>query len=360
MRWGWAVSLSNCAMKILFIGEIVPHSRTLQRKQVLEEMGCEVTAYSTLTEHSSIDGTNSILNKILWKMGFPLDLVSINKLILAEVLKSNPDILWIEKGNTIYPHTLKTVRILAPSTKIVSFSEDDMFALHNRSWFYTLGLKHYSAVLTTKSFNCDELPRLGAKKVLILDNTYDINHHKPLPVTPDDKATLGGDVVFIGTYEKQRAESLLYIASNGIPIRIWGNGWLNMKFSHPNLRIEGRPLYGDSYIKSICSSRINLCFLRKSNRDQQTCRSIEIQACGGFMLAERTEEHMRLFKEGFEAEYFGSNAELLGKIKYYLENNNERRTIAENGRQRCITGKYDSHTLLKRVLHELTSGFPIG
>jgi len=350
--------MSNSLPRILFIGELVPHSRTLQRKQVLEEIGCEVTAYSTLPEHASIDGTTSKLSRILWKMGFPLDIVSVNKAILAEVRRSRPDILWIEKGNTIYPRTLRTIAILAPSTKIVSLTEDDMFALHNRSWFYAFGLKHYSVVLTTKSYNknCNELPRLGAKKVVFFDNAYDIHEHRPLPVTADDKKALGGDVVFIGTYEKQRANSMLHLANNGIAIRVWGNGWKHLSGKHPNMLIEGRPLYGDSYVKSICSSRISLCFLRKSNRDQQTHRSMEIPACGGFMLAERTEEHLRLFKEGVEAEYFGSDAELLDKIKYYLANEQRRHTIAENGKQRCISGKYDHHSLLKRILQDLTTG----
>lgn len=349
-------------MRILFIGELDPHSRTFQRKRVLEEIGCDVTAYSTLPEHVSLDGTSSVRDRILWKIGFPPDLVSINKAIVEEVRRSSPDVLWIEKGNTICPKTLKTVGILAPSMKIVSFAEDDMFALHNRSWFYTLGLKHYSVVFTTKSYNShmDELPSLGAKKVVFVDNTYDIHTHRPLPVTPDDKAALGADVGFIGTYEKERAESLLHLAKNGIAVRIWGNGWQHMSGRHPNMLIEGRAIYGDSYIKSICSTRINLCFLRKANRDRQTCRSLEIPACGAFMLAERTHEHLCLLREGVESAYFDTDEELLRKVQYYTEHETERKAIAAAGRQRCETSGYSHYDRMRDALQFINSILPSG
>lgn len=340
---------------ILFIGELDPNSRTYQRKRTFEELGCHVSAHSTVPLGTTLDGTTSLLARISWKIGFPYGPVGINRTILREVSRLRPDILWIEKGNVVRSGTLRAVRKASPDTKIIGYVEDDMFAHHNRSWYFTHGLRHYACMFTTKSYNCtpDELPTLGARRAVFINNTYDIHSHMPVAVTPAETEALGADVGFIGTYEAERAQSILYLAERGIPVRVWGNGWRGLKGKNPQLVIEDRAIYGHSYTKAISATKINLCFLRKANRDLQTTRSVEIPACGAFMLAERTPEHQRLFKEGIEAEYFGSDAELLDKVKYYLAHEQERKIVAANGRQRCISDQYDHHTLLRKILRDL-------
>jgi len=339
-------------MNILFIGDLFPFGRTYQRKRALEELGHSVTAHSLTTEDWYYKSKPSLLYRVLWKAGFPPDLAQTNKAILRKVQNGHFDIVWIEKGNNVWPRTLRAAKEVSPTTQIVSYTEDDMFAPHNRSIFYTRGLKHYDLVFTTKSYNCtpNELPSLGAKRVIFVDKAFDIHAHRPIPVTLNDVEALGGDVGFIGSFERERAESMLYLAKNGVLVRVWGNGWSKLARYHPNLLIENRPLYGDDYVKGLCATRINLCFLRKINRDLQTDRTMEIPACGAFMLADRTGEHLRLFEEGKEAAYFGSNEELLEKVRYYLDHEVERRGIASAGRKRCLDSGYSHHERLKYML----------
>jgi spore maturation protein CgeB len=113
-------------------------------------------------------------------------------------------------------------------------------------------------------------------------------------------------------------------------------------------------VYNDDFIRVICASKINLNFLRKLNRDQHTSRSLEIPACAGFMLAERSDEHLNLFDEGKEAEFFDSMPELLRKIQYYLSHESERLEIAMAGRKRCIKDGYSHQERLKIMLEQIS------
>ncbi len=343
-------------MRILFVGDLNPLGRTYQRLRALKELGHDVVAHPTEPGDLAVDQRPPPVRRVLWHLGFPPDLTKVNKTIVLQVEKHRPEVLWIEKGNTVWPRTLRAVKNLSPTTQIVSYTEDDMFRAHDRSLFYKWGLRHYDVVFTTQLYNVneDELPSLGARRVVYVDKVYDIHAHRPVPVSAEDVDAFGGDVTFIGSYERERAESMLYLAQNGIPVRVWGSDWRRFLKRHPNLIIEYRGLYGDDYLKGLCASRINLGFLRKKNRAMQTDRTMEIPACGAFMLAERTDEQLRLFEEGKEAAYFGSNEELLEKVRYYLEHEDEREAIAAAGRQRCLTSDYSHHDRLKQMLAAVT------
>lgn len=74
------------------------------------------------------------------------------------------------------------------------------------------------------------------------------------------------------------------------------------------------------------------------------------------MLAERTDEHQKMFLEGVEAEYFEGVDELIAKTKYFLENKNknERIKIARNGRERCLKSDYSLENRAKEILNKIT------
>ncbi|MBZ0159605.1 MAG: glycosyltransferase [bacterium] len=289
----------------------------------------------------------------LFRYGVPVsrpDVANDNARLLAAAKQGHWDIVWLEKALTIGPQTLVGVRKHCPVARIIGFSPDDMNGRHNQSQQFLKALPLYDYFLTTKSYNVHELGNRGCPNVVFVGNGFDPDTFRPLPVSSEDRIRLGGDVGFIGTYERERADLMYYLATQGIRVRGWGSNWGKMPWQHPNLAIENTPLYGDDFAKACATFKINLAFLRKINRDQQTTRSVEIPACGGFMLAERTDEHLELFEEGEEAEFFASREELLEKCRHYLRDNQARIRIAQRGYERCLRSGYSNSERLREAL----------
>jgi len=339
-------------MRILFVGDLNSHARSYQRCRAFGDLGHDVCALSTrsIPTLPGITAKASLCTRIRWRLGYPPDKVNVNAQIVKVAREREFDLLWIEKGLMIRPSTLDKVRDANPRTILSFCSEDDMYARHNQSAYFRRCLPKYDFVFTTKSYNVQELPQIGARCVVFVGKAYDRATHRPVSVDEKDQQRLGAEVIFVGSYEEDRANYMLSLAENGLPVRVWGNGWQNWQGRHPNLIIEGQPVYGEDYVRALCASKIGLCFLSKINRDLQTDRTMEIPACGTFMLAERTREHLSLFEEGREAEFFGSQEELCVKVRYYLAHEDKRQQIAAAGRKRCVTSGYSHHDRLAYML----------
>lgn len=303
---------------------------------------------------------NRIINK-LFNKGFNFNFFGINKLneeIIRKVSNNHYNIIWIDKGIAIKPSTLEFVKKNSPNTIIIGYSPDEMTRRHNQSSFFLASLPLYDAYITTKSYAVNDLLSLGAKKVYFVNNAFESTFHYPREICEEDKTRLGGDIGFIGMWEHERANSIISLAQKGLNVRVWGAGnWLQYKDKYPNLKIEANALFSEDYAKALRAFKINLCFLRKINFDQQTTRSVEIPACGGFMLAEKTIEHQNLFKEGIEADFFSNDEELFYKCVYYLNNEASRESIQIAGYNRCILSGYSNKDTLIKVINYILSDY---
>lgn len=342
-------------MRILSVGTMSGTSNTCKfRNMALEEIADIVDVVNS--EFKNINLFYKIANK-LFSMGLPIylpDCSSANKKIIEYVKRNKYDVVWIDKGITINPKTLKYIHKLQPQAKIVSYSPDNMALRHNQSQNYLKSIPIYDYHITTKSYILEDMKKLGAKNIKFVCKSYEHKFHYPRKVTQADLERLGSDVGFVGAWEKERMESILYLSRNGIKVRVFGDEkWSICKNDNPNLIIENHGLYDEDYSKSFKCFKISLCFLRKMNFDQQTSRTMEIPASGGFMLAERTKEHEMLFKEGEEAEFFDTNEELLEKCRYYLKNEDERKKIVYGGLKRCKTSGYSNLETIRNILDSI-------
>jgi spore maturation protein CgeB len=341
---------------IAYCGDLWEGSTAKMRLEALQRLGHRVIGVDTTRP---LRGLHSMWVRAARRVGWAIDTAGANRALLDLAKQHKLEVVWIDKGLTIRPRTLRTLRETAPGVRLVHYSLDDMRGKHNQSRQYLAGIPLYDLHATNKSYNVAELQSMGATRVLFVNNAFCPTLHRPVAVSSEDRERWGGPVGFIGGFEKERADAIWSLVTGGIPVRVWGetwgSGWVEWAalHQHPALKVEQRAVFGAEYAKAICSFDINLAFLRRSNRDLQTTRSVEIPACGAFMLAQRTAEHQQLFQEGVEAEFFSNHDELFKKCRHYLTHSEARSQIARAGLERCTRSDYSYDRQLHTVLERL-------
>jgi hypothetical protein len=192
--------------------------------------------------------------------------------------------------------------------------------------------------------------------VIAGEKAFDPELHRPVPLSERERAELGAPVGFVGHWEAPRAADLARLRAAGIELRIHGQRWSERTRGTPLAAcVAGGPRFGEDYVRLLNAFDIALCFLRRQAEDRVTSRSVEIPACGTFMLAERTPEHEALFREGEEAEFFSDARELEEKVRHYLAHPDQREAIAAAGRARCLASGYDHDARMRALLETIFS-----
>jgi hypothetical protein len=341
-------------MNILYVGELNYGSTARMRMEYLQQLGHCVEGIDTCF-HLEPDFITRNLARIFWRLGWPLDLTNLNKRLIGRVLLLRPEIVWVDKGLYIRRDTLAVLKRRLPSLRLIHYNPDDPFGHGGRAGWrrFIHTIPEYDVHFVPRKENIQEYEQRGCKRVIhnIPTRGFDPDIHKPYPADDAIKRDLACDLGFLGGYEKERAASLLRLGEAGHQVRLmvdWPESYWHKNFLRAPYQVRGK-----NYAKAISSFKIGLGFLRKSNRDQHTSRSIEIPACGTFMLAERTEEHLMLFEEGKEAEFFSSDEEMIDKVRFYLANDTIREAIARAGHKRCLRSGYDYTSRMRQMLEQV-------
>lgn len=339
-------------LDIIVVGQTIRGSRTPQRIRALAELGHRVRVVSINRDGATYEDPPSVVGRLRYRLRLPADPAGANARLLAEAVSGACDLVWIEAAPMIRAATLRRLGALRPQAPIVWYCEDDMMNPRHRSRWLERAMPLFDLWVTTKSFNMrpDEVPSLGVRRMAFVDNSFDPHLHAPVQLTDVQRQAYAADIGFVGTFEAPRAASLLTLAEAGLRVRVWGNGWSGLVGHHANLAVEGRPVYDEDYATVVAATRINLAFLRRGNRDLQTCRTMEIPACGGFMLHEWSAEAAALFTPDQEAAFFRDDEELVRQCRRWLADEPRRAAVAMAGRRRVMADGHDHPRRLAAIL----------
>ena len=346
--------------RMMYVGQLRPGSTSAHRARAVRELGIDVVAVETHPESVRIREA-AFVERVRKRLLGPRDHAGANRAMLEAAQQRAFDVVWVDRGTTVERRTLAELRTTCPDVRLVHYNPDDPFGEYGMGEFrrFMKAIPEYDVHLVPRKPNVAEYLSSGARRVeqIVPFWGYDAETHRPLAVDDEGRRRLGGPVGFIGMAEKERAASITRLAREGISVKVWGNRWSAfLDGEMARAVVAGPAQFGEAYSKIIAAFDINLAFLRKQNRDEHTSRSVELPAAGAFMLAERSDEHLQLFDEGREAEFFGSDDELVDKVRYYGERPDERARIAAAGRQRGLRDGYDNRSVMREMLSRVLEG----
>ncbi|MEH7378691.1 CgeB family protein [Neobacillus drentensis] len=335
--------------RILYIGPLNKGTITTQRIDSLRDLGAEVISFDTSPYIKSLK--NPISRRLAFKYSFGPMVPKLNKEIITFAQSKQFDIVWVNKGIIIHPNTVKLLKEKSELGIAIHYTADPAIVTHLTRYF-SASIPIYSHCVTTKSYEVELYKNRGVQELIFVQQGYDTSFIEMFP----DKTNTDEiyDVVFIGRGEEHYVNCIRAVSEVTENIAIWGP-WDKTIKKNPDLSKywKKQSVFGTEYVNKLREGKICLGLLCKLHPDKSTTRSFEIPAAGSFLLGERSDEHLSLYNEGVEAEFFESVEELKEKIRYYLNNEIKRKAIAVAGRNRCIESKYSNKDRLEYILYQV-------
>jgi spore maturation protein CgeB len=298
---------------------------------------------------------SELLRKVVHRTQMGVWVRRLNRDVLAAAERERPEVFWADKLLGLRPETLKRLRAMGVAT--VSYMIDNAFGpRRDPGWrLYMKDIPYFDLHVVQRDSNVVDYRSRGARDVIKIQTAYEPTIHYP-PAEGWSDAERTRDVSFIGTAYDDRPEFLTRLWREcGLSIAISGSSvWRERLDAEAAAALyTGSELYGAAYREAVWQSKINLSFLTHSNHDEFAHKSFEIAACGGFLLAERSEGHAARFEEDREAVFFTGFEECVAKIRRYLPDEAARERIAAAGRERAVRSGYSNDAQMALVLERL-------
>jgi len=280
--------------------------------------------------------------------------IEMSKMLYDRIKDGKPDLLFTFLFTDQFdPAMLKRIKQETSTVTFNWFADDHWrFDSFTRYW-----ADCFSYVSTTDIRSLEKYKAIGYHNVLLTQ--WGVNHFLYSKI----ERPMQHDVSFVGQAHGERQKIVRTVRKNGIDMFVKGTHW-NLRPWHLYARkihlltdsmldeiINRTRISQEEMIGIFQTSRINLNFTASSQthfRKQIKGRNFEIPGCGAFQLSEYAEGIDEYLECDKEIVCFSSTPEMIEKIFYYLEHEDERKAIADAGYRRAI----HDHTYERRF-HDL-------
>lgn len=236
---------------------------------------------------------------------------------------------------------IDVMRNISQRTETVTYNWfcDDHWRFDNfsRYWAPAFDWVSTTAVSALPKYQCIGYPN-------VIKTQWACNHYLYKPTC----AQLDYEVTFVGQPHGTRRATIDKLRKQGIDVRTWGHGWENGRLtqeemidvfgkSRINLNLSNASTTGTGWQRWLRLKRPQLA-------QQIKGRNFEVPGCDGFMLTGNAENLEEYYTPGREVTIFNNDEDLIEKIRFYLNHENDRQRIARTGYNRTLA----DHTYEKR------------
>lgn len=267
-----------------------------------------------------------------WKRIVEIGLNGINKEIIELVRREHPKyVLWVAIGEYYEIEESTFVEIRNEGSVIVGwfFDVDIRFDYYSKWW-----VPYIDYFVTDDVEAVPKFRKLGAwaMQAVCTGKAMELDWSSQNEIY---------EMSFVGSLRANRKQYLNEIKNRNLPITLFGLSW-------------GKFASHEEMLKIFAGSRINLNFSMNYTNAKLAIKARIFEVClaGGFLLTEYFPGIEDYFEIDKEIVCFRNAEEMVEKIKYYLNNDEERRAIAKAGWERA-TNEYSSFHIMHKIFQEI-------
>lgn len=141
---------------------------------------------------------------------------------------------------------------------------------------------------------------------------------------------MAADAISMEVTARER-EQIIKLLSDRYPLVLYSSYPAEKEIKGEYLREQGYADYEEEMPFIFHNSKINLNITSRTIQSGIPKRVLDILACGGFCLTNYQPEIAEYFKDGVELVMYSGLADLISKVEYYLQHEEERAKIARAG-----------------------------
>lgn len=266
-----------------------------------------------------------------------------NKQLIEKASTFKPDLLFVMKGESVLPDTIREIKAKTGAFALNYFQDDPQLFNSVSSRIAPA----YDAIITSSIYAVDWYHNMGIKKVHWIGFACDPDLHRRVELTEGEKKKFDSDICFVGTYYPNRAKLLKNLTK--YDLKVWGKYWYYPLIgSRLHSCYGGGCVYCEDMIKAFCGAKIVLNIhlpAMKHGGMKSNHRAYECSACATFQLSDRAVGMEEVFREKEEIILYDNEKDLVEKVEYYLDHPRERGEIAHKAQQRA----YENYTYRHRL-----------